>query len=471
MFQTPLKKKILSPVDTAWLRMEHPTNLMMITGIFTFDETIDFQQLKQLLEKRLLRFDRFRQRVVRPYPSFRPAYWEFDQTFDIDAHVHKIALPEPGDQDTLQEMVNDFMSAPLDFSKPLWQIHLVENYGSGSALLCRLHHSIADGIALMRVLLALTDDEAEPPPTASDDGSWSDGTKENRSKRDSQGLLGRYRGQTKRIIRNGARSAADLEKGGRALKFGIESTGALAHVVALSPDPPTTFKGELGVQKRCAWTRPVPLSDIKMIGRECGGTINDVLLSAVAGAMGRYLQQKGQPVGGLNFRAVVPVNLRPPDEPLRLGNAFGLVFLSLPVGIRDPLERLNELKRRMDLIKGTPEAVVTYGILTAIGAATSTVQDLVVKLFGMKATAVMTNVPGPKEDRYIAGKLIKDIMFWVPQSGRLGLGVSILSYSGKVFLGVATDAGLVPDPQIIMEEFYKEIDEYLSLAQSSMQPE
>jgi len=150
-----------------------------------------------------------------------------------------------------------------------------------------------------------------------------------------------------------------------------------------------------------------------------------------------------------------------------LGNACGLVFLSLPVGISDPIERLNGLKRGMDKIKGTKEAMVAFGILAAIGAATLTIQDLVLKLFAMKATTVMTNVPGPREDRFFAGKRIKDLMFWVPQSGKLGLGVSILSYSGKVYLGVATDAGLVPDPQAILDEFYNEMNDYVKMARNS----
>jgi WS/DGAT/MGAT family acyltransferase len=461
--------------------MEDPTNLMMITGIFTFDETIEFQRLKKLLEKRLLRFDRFRQRIIQPYPSIRPAYWEIDPTFNMNAHVHKIALPAPGDQDTLQELVNDFMSSPLDFSKPLWQIHLVENYGNGCALLCRLHHSIADGIALMRVLLALTDDEADPPTTNNSDHSLSEGHRNSESRTNAltprisphaprrypRAEFGRYRKETQKIIKKGAQSIGDPEKSGRALKFGVESAGAFAHLVSLSPDPQTTFKGKLGVQKRCAWSRPIPLSDVKAVSKVCGGTINDILLSAVAGALGRYLRRKGEPIGGLNIRAVVPVNLRPPDEPLRLGNAFGLVFLSLPVGISDPLERLNELKRGMDKIKGTPEAMVAFGILAAIGAATSTIQDFVLKLFAIKATAVMTNVPGPREDRFFAGKPIKDLMFWVPQSGKLGLGVSILSYSGKVYLGVVTDAGLVPEPQAILDEFYNEMSDYVKLVRNS----
>lgn len=454
----------LSPVDTAWLRMEDSTNLMMITGVFLFEQPVDFELLRATIESRLLRFDRFKQRVVRPRLSLRPPYWEDDPNFDISAHLHRIALPAPGDQVALQELVNDFMSTPLDFSKPLWQLHLVENYGDGCALLCRLHHCIADGIALMRVLLSLTDDEANPP-ALSRSFAASNRQTESESPRPGRPILplNRYRRLARGFLSQGIDILADPARTRDVLKFGADSTAALANLLLLSPDPHTPFKGKLGVSKRCAWSKPILLADVKAVGRVTGGTVNDVLLTAVSGALGRYLHSRGEPTGGLDFRAVVPVNLRPPDEELKLGNAFGLVFLSLPVGVHDPLDRLNELKRRMDGLKGTPEAVVAYGILNAIGIATSEIEDLVVKLFGMKATAVMTNVPGPREVRYFAGQPIDGLMFWVPQSGRLGLGVSILSYAGEVLVGFATDAGLTPDPESIVNLFHEEFGELMEL--------
>jgi hypothetical protein len=175
------------------------------------------------------------------------------------------------------------------------------------------------------------------------------------------------------------------------------------------------------------------------------------------------LRGRGEPIGGLDFRAVVPVNLRPIEEELNLGNSFGLVFLSLPVGIEDPLERLAELKRRMDLIKGTPEAIVAFGILNTMGLASPKIEDIIVDIFEKKATTVMTNVPGPREVRYFAGKAIRGVMFWVPQSGRLGLGVSIISYAGEVLVGIASDAGLTPDPEMIVEALHAEFEQYREL--------
>jgi WS/DGAT/MGAT family acyltransferase len=206
------------------------------------------------------------------------------------------------------------------------------------------------------------------------------------------------------------------------------------------------------------WSPPIALEEVKKVGRVTASTINDVMLACVAGALRRYLLHRGANVEGLSIRAAVPVNLRPLDAPLALGNRFSLIFLSLPIGIEHPLERLIALKENMDEIKGSAEAFVAWGILNAIGGSPEPIQRTVVNIFGSKATGVMTNVPGPRQTIFFAGKPISDIMFWVPQSGYLGLGVSILSYAGNVRLGVCTDAGLVPDPEQIIADFQAEFD-------------
>lgn len=232
-----------------------------------------------------------------------------------------------------------------------------------------------------------------------------------------------------------------------------------ARLLLLWPDPKTIFKGPLGVPKRAAWSAPIPLQDVKDAGRGLGGTVNDMLLTAMSGALRRYLESRGEPVEGLNFRAVVPVNLRKAGTEEELGNKFGLVFLSLPVGISDPGDRLSDLRRRMDALKGSMEAPVAYGILNAIGAVPKPIQDIVVNMFGAKGTAVMTNVIGPQEQRFLAGAPLEALMFWVPQSGHLGMGVSILSYAGQVWVGVITDETLIPDPEVIITAFHAEFGE------------
>jgi diacylglycerol O-acyltransferase len=170
------------------------------------------------------------------------------------------------------------------------------------------------------------------------------------------------------------------------------------------------------------------------------------------------MERRGEPTAGLAIRASVPVNLRPLDQPTRMGNAFGLVFLTLPIGIVDPVRRLRAIKKEMDALKGSPEALVAFGVLSVIGRAPVEVEQLGLRFFGSKATAVLTNVPGPRQPLYLAGRRLEKVMFWVPQSGHLGLGISILSYAGGVMLGIATDARLVPDPERIVESFKIEFE-------------
>jgi WS/DGAT/MGAT family acyltransferase len=468
----------MSNVDTAWWRMELPNNLMMITGVFIFEQPLDFERFKTTLEQRFLCFERFRQRVVEPRLGLGSPRWELDPQFDIANHVHRIALPAPGDQRALQELVSDLMSTSLDYTKPLWQFHLVEGFQGGSAWIGRLHHCIGDGIALMRVLLAMSDD--------SPDAVWQPAAEEEEAERPGRspwriitGPASAAIGATRRVTGAVVGGSIDfVSNPGQALDYarlGRETTMALGRLLLLPPDPKTIYKGPLSVPKVAAWSEAIPLPQIKAIGRATGATVNDVLLSAVAGALRRYAQERAQAVDGLNVRGVIPVNLRQESAKITLGNRFGLVFLSLPLGVADPLERLFELKRRMDELKDSQEAVVAFGILNAIGMAPNEIENIVVNIFGAKATAVMTNVPGPRRQIYFAGAPVRQMMFWVPQSGRLGLGVSIFSYNDHVWLGVATDQGLAPNPETIVRYYQDEIDQLIALtdqvAEAPQQPE
>jgi WS/DGAT/MGAT family acyltransferase len=241
------------------------------------------------------------------------------------------------------------------------------------------------------------------------------------------------------------------------------ATLALGKLALMAPDPPTPFKGVLGVEKRAVWSSPIDLERVKSIGRKTGATVNDLLIAAVSGALRRYLRQNGKDTKDLEIRAVVPVNLRGPDRLDELGNRFGLIFLRLPLGLEEPLERIFELKKRMNAIKDSPEAPIAFQILRGLGLAPAPLFDLVLGQFGKKATAVMTNVMGPTESVRLAGVRVRQAMFWVPRSAGLGLGVSIFSYCGKVWLGVATDHALVPDPEAILDGFHEELEEMTAL--------
>jgi diacylglycerol O-acyltransferase / wax synthase len=465
------KSKPLSAVDSAWLHMDDPTNLMMITGVALLDGAIDYERYRRTIAARLLTLDRFRMRVVEPRAMLSGPRWEDDPHFDLAAHIHRVALPGPGDMAALQDMLSDIASTPLDYTKPLWQVHLVENVLGGSAMILRFHHCIGDGTAMNAVMNRLMDLTPDAPTDP--------GAAPARRATDALDSLLRTVGTALDLTTKAAGSIwhESVETLLHPMHlFDLAGTAAttaetLGRALLLPPDMVTPLKGKLGVRKRVAWSGRVRLEDVKRIGSATGTKVNDVLLAAVAGSLREYLDGRETPVDGVEIRAVVPVDLRPPERALDLGNQFGLVFLALPLGLSDPLERLAEINRRMDALKHSPEALVFLGLLNLFGRTPQQVEEPVVELFGSKATAVMTNVAGPRQALYIAGSRIVDMMFWVPQAGRLGLGVSILSYAGGVTLGVITDAGLVPDPEAIAAGFEEQFARLLTIAETDLPAE
>jgi diacylglycerol O-acyltransferase / wax synthase len=241
-------------------------------------------------------------------------------------------------------------------------------------------------------------------------------------------------------------------------KQGMSVGAALTKLALLSTDSDTSLNGELTVAQRAAWSQSISLSAVKRIGQALDAKVNDVLLGAVAGALRHYLQRRGEPVDGITIRALIPVNLRSLEDSFRLGNRFGLVFLRLPVGLEGPEARVLEVKRQMDEIKGSSEAVVALGILQVVGSLPLEVENEVVKLLSSKASAVMTNVPGPRAKLHMKGRRLQYVMPWVPRAGKIGLGVSVFSYADEVLMGVACDAGLVPNPDAILNGFTDEFE-------------
>ncbi len=446
------ERKPLSAVDAAWLRMEHAANLMTITGVLTFDGPIDYGRFKETIEDRLLIHDRFRQKVVEPPAGLGRPAWVEDDNLSLKAHLHHVALPEPRDQKALQEMVSDLMSTPLDRSRPLWQMHLIDDYEGGAAVVIRIHHCIADGIALIRLLFSLTDEEPDVPSV----GATGRPGKKRRSTRSTmpEWILG----QGMEMILNPGRAMELAQQG-------VTGLDILRKLLALPPDERTVFHGPLSVAKKAAWSGPIPLPDVKKVGKAFGATVNDVMLAAVAGALRHYMIARGELFKGQSLRAVVPVNLRPMDEALEFGNRFGLVFVDLPVGVHDTVKRLEMVQRRMAEIKASPEAGVVFGVLGLMGALGPELEKVAVSIFSSKATMVLTNVPGPQKQLYLAGAPVRNIMFWVPQSGGLGLGISIFSYDGNVRVGIAVDASLVPDPETVVHYLEKEMEALFSEAE------
>lgn len=439
----------LGAVDVAWLRMDRPANLMMICGMMLLEGHLELPRLRALIRERMLCFHRFRQRVV---DAAGGPCWEVDPDFDLDWHVRRIALP--AGQATLEEVVSDLASTALDPRKPMWQFHLVEG-ADGSALVMRIHHCYGDGFAMLHLVDALTDADPAHPAGLGDDLVAPAPAREAWER--ILGTVTETAGDAVRMLRRAAGAGVtlltDRHAAVHASRDGADLLVQAAVIAAMTPDAPSRLKGELGVMKRTAWSEPLPLAEFKAVATVLGCSVNDVLVGCVAGTLRAYLAAQGDAVDDLALRALVPVNLRPPGRLTQLGNHFGLVFLDLPLGIDDPVTCVLEAHRRMDLLKQSKQPLVAYGILAAMGVAPAFMRERILEALAANASVVITNVHGTEQPRYLAGRRIRRQMFWVPQSGGIGLGISLLSYAGAISIGVIADARRVPDPDAIPRLF------------------
>ena len=459
----------MSKVDTAWLRMDSASNLMMIVGVWVVKPSLRYADLRQRIEDRLLKYPRFKQCAVEDLAG---ATWIDDPVFDLDNHLVIETLarkPKGREQEALQNRLAELTMQPLDRQHPLWQFHLVENYKGGSAMMVRIHHCIADGIALISVTQSLVDGGL-PPPESPHPGPHREGL-EGAEEWIADALLKPFTNMTVKALGAAGEGAVrslgllmepqkGVEKGMHGsidlAKLAYHAMADLAALALMEDDSPTRLKGTPGRTKRVAWCAPIPLLEVKAVGKALNCSINDVLLSCVAGAIGEYLAALGDATQGKEVRAMVPVNLRAMDKAYQLGNQFGLAPVVLPIGLDNPIERVYEVRRRMRGLKGSMQPLLAFGLLAVAGVLSKPMQDTMLGLFSKKTTAVMTNVPGPREKMTICGSTVEETLFWVPQSGTVGLGVSILSYGGGVQFGVVSDSTLCPDPQKIIDQFEPE---------------
>ncbi|MFT7771660.1 wax ester/triacylglycerol synthase family O-acyltransferase [Roseateles sp.] len=463
----------MSKVDTAWLRMDTEANLMMIVGVWSIRPGISLSDLRARVAERLLQYPRFRQKVVED--ALLGAQWVVDKDFDIARHVvAEVPLPLRGQSrdEVLRQRVGELCTQPLDPAHPLWQFQLIEDMGDGtSALIARIHHCIADGIALIAVMLSITDGGKAPPHRAP--------KPEAEEPQETDWLLDAFLrpmsnmtvkaiGMTGKGVAKGMNLALSggtpMDSSLEMARLGYQAVSDVAAFALMPDDSATRLKGKPGVGKTVAWDDSLALDEVKAVGKALGASINDVLLACAAGAIGKYLADKGEDPAGKEIRAMVPVNLRPLEQAWQLGNRFGLVPLVLPIGIANPVERLFAVRARMSELKGSFQPVMAFGLLSVAGLLIKPVQHAMLNIFAKKATAVMTNVPGPAQALKFCGSTVEKVMFWVPQSGDIGMGVSILTYAGRVQFGLITDTGLCPDPETIIANFAPEFEKLLMLS-------
>ncbi len=435
----------MRPGDAAWLHMDRPNNQMIVTSVMWFDEQLNWDAVRELLEHRLIaRYPRFSQRVIE-FPGL--CWWEDVESFALEEHLHHGRLPAPGSQRDLQRFVSGLIHRSLPSNRPLWELHMLDGYrGEGSAIVLRIHHCIADGMALARVMLSLTDDVEDAAHADVDDNV------------EHPSVVSTLVHAGESLVHTAVHPARIVDLMGQ----GVAGARALAKVLTLTPDNHTSLHGSVELRKSVLWSEPVSLSAVRNAAHRNGVTVNDVVLSAVGGGLRAYLAKEDG--AARDVRAILPVNLRPLDEPLPvdLGNRFGLAYLDLPVSIDDPDERLAEVRRRTVSIKHSPEGAVTFGVLDLVGRTPERIEQLFVGMFASKGSVIITNVPGPRRPVELAGRQVRGTIAWPPTSGNIGMGVSVVSYNGAVILGLMCDDHRVPEPEIVLSCAVRELERLVS---------
>lgn len=446
----------MSAVDRAWLEMDSPGNPMVVNALIDFAPPLQPQALRDELLARLRRYPRFRQRAD---DRHAPPRWVEDGEWLADYHAH---IEPPGrwqpDGD-LAAAVAQQVCQPLDRALPLWRLFLYPRADGGLTVLVRVHHAIADGIALVRMLMALTDSgqraAAREPAVQREHGHHGP----------LAGLIARLDALNRAAERIIDFGREDLRHPGRIPAQWRELRGLLAsagRVLLLPQDNPEALRQPLSGQRALAWTSAIALAPVRRRARIEGVKVNDLFLAAVTAAFARYLAEQGVVIGARqNLRVSVPVNLRPPKGG-DLGNCFGLVLVDLPLGQADRRKRLALVAERMAELKHSPTARSVLLALAAAGHLPVPLEKRLVGGVAGKSVAVVSNLRGPERPLCIGGVRLRELVFWPPQAGGIGIGVSLFSYCRRVSVGISADRALLAQPARWLELFQEELQALLS---------
>lgn len=421
--------------DAAWLHMDGVDNPMVVNTLVILGGRPDWARFVDRFAERVVGvFPRFRQRVIQAPPTvgnLGGPHWQDDPDFSLDRHVEQIQLGGDDFEASIRNHLGPEVATLLDPDRPRWKLQIIDGAGGRSAVLLRSHHSMADGLALVQVLLAMAD---RPATEASHLGQMA-----------VEADQGRSVGRPGPAVPDGL---AVLANPARLLDAASEARANLKvyRKLAMLADQRNPMRAPLTGAKQLGWSSAAHLDGVKLVARATGATVNDVALAILAGALHRYFEQHGS----IPYRVgvTIPFNLRDLDALLdpELGNQLGLVFVNLPVGIADPRARLDHIRRRMAKIKASPEGEVVRGGMAMVGAIpTKGMAKAWMELFSGKCTAIVTNIIGPQAPINLGGVPVQDFMLWVPTSGSIGVGLSIVTYGNQLRFGVQVDEGVVTD--------------------------
>ena len=455
----------LSGLDSSFLHLENDVSHMHVAACAIFEgPPPTYEELLDAITSRLHLVPRYRQRLALvPLGQGRPV-WVDDPHFIVAYHVRHTALPQPGGEDELKRLAGRVFSQSLDRSKPLWEIWLVEGLADDRfALLTKTHHALVDGISGVDIATVLFDTAREPAAVALPEHEWVPRPLPSDAQLMADALL--ERATVPAEIARGARAAV---RGPRHLASRVGQAlvglGAMAWA-GLSAAPASPFNVRIGPHRRFTWVS-ADLDEFKAIKNALGGTVNDAVLAAVAGALGRYMRLHGYSTEDLVLRAMVPVSVRADMQRGALGNRVTAVWASLPVGITDPIQRLLKIRREMQDVKDSGQAVGAQVLTELSGFAPPTIMAQAMRLQARQRlfNLVVTNVPGPQIPLYVLGRELERIFPMVPLAENTALGIAVMSYNGQMNFGLNADYDAMDDVEVLAKELRAAIDELSAAA-------
>jgi diacylglycerol O-acyltransferase len=456
----------LSGLDSSFLHLEDsgPAHMHVGACLILEGPAPGHEELVRALESRLHLVPRYRQRLAFvPLGQGRPV-WVDDPHFNPNFHVRHTALPRPGGEQELSRLAGRVFSQTLDRSRPLWEIWLVEGVAEGRfAMLSKTHHALVDGVSGVDVLSVLFDTSPTPAPVAPSESEWVPRPLPTPAQLLADALIERATvpGEIVRGVRHALRGPRQLAQ--RAVEA-LSGLGAMASV-GLAPAPPSPFNVRIGPHRRYRWV-DADLGEVKLVKNVLGGTVNDVVLAAVAGALGAYMRRHGHDPEGLELRAMVPVSVRADIERGALGNRVAAMWAPLPVGVRDPARRLAIVGESMRELKESGQAVGAQVLTALSGFAPPTIMAQAARLQARQRlfNLVVTNVPGPQLPLYVLGRELLGLYPMVPLAENTALGIAIMSYNGRLGFGLTGDYDSMGDLDVLAGELSAAIAELVAAA-------
>ena len=460
----------MSALDASFLHVEDAVSHMHIGSVGIFEGPPPPQDVVcAAIEAKLHLVPRYRQHVRFPPLALARPIWVDDRHFHLDYHVRRTALPAPGGDEELRNLVGRVMAQKLDRSKPLWEMWVAEGLSGGRwALVNKLHHCMVDGVSGTDLLSVIFDEERQTPPAEAP--PWKPAPEPSTPRIVGSALAHRAKTPYEGVRSLWATARAPAQAADQAAKI---ARAVISLLTLLRPPAGTSLNGPIGPHRRWAWARG-RLADVKAIRAEHGGTVNDVVLAVIARGFRDLLRERGELVEGTVVRTMVPVSVRMPAERGAYNNKVSAMFTDLPVLVADPLVRLATVRAQMQDLKASHQAVAGSTLTSLSGFAPA----MLLALAGRVATrtpqhsvnTVTTNVPGPQHAIYLAGHRMLEYFPFVPLAGHVRVGVAIVSYDGALNFGVTGDYETAPDIQVLCDGIEAGIRELLPRAAATRRP-